>query len=107
MSRCLWEVLVPTVSNTGRPFRTRHHRVWDKKVRAIAGGLTLIKPVSGQWVAPCGTLFSERMIPVRVACTAKQMEQIADWVAKHYLQLAVMYWKVSDEVVIKHYGDKS
>jgi len=45
----LWEVLVPTVRRVGgRPYRTRFHRVWDAKVRALTGGLTILTPVKGQ-----------------------------------------------------------
>ncbi|WP_424863022.1 hypothetical protein [Streptomyces sp. MMS24-I29] len=40
----LWENLVPTVSNSGRPFSVRHHRQWDATVARIAGGLTLVQP---------------------------------------------------------------
>jgi hypothetical protein len=44
------------------------------------------------------------MIPVRIACTQDQIETIADWTAKYYEQQAVMYYRVSDYVVIKQYG---
>jgi hypothetical protein len=100
----LYELLVPTVRNDGRPFRTRYHRVWDAKVRAITGGLTILPPAKGQWVSPQGELFAERMIPVRIACTAEQIDKIADMTAKYYDQHAVLFYKVSDEVRIKHYG---
>lgn len=102
----LYEILVPTVRNNGRPFRLRHHRVFDKWVRKLCGGLTIFQPAKGQWLAPDGTVFSERMIPVRIACSREQIERIADFVAKHYEQLAVMYWLVSSEVAIKHYKQK-
>lgn len=99
----LYEILVPCVRNDGTPIRTRFHRVWDSKVRGIAGGLTVLSPAKGQWIAPCGTLFAERMIPVRIACSASQMEEIADLTARHYEQLAVMYYRVSDLVRVRHY----
>lgn len=97
---------MPTVRNGGKPFSLRYHRVWDKKVRAFAGGLTVMAPALGQWEAPCGTLFRERMLPVCVACTAEQIEAIADITAKHYEQLAVMYFRVSDGVSVRHYDPK-
>lgn len=102
---CLWEILVPTEKrlHPGKYYTTRYHRVWDAKVRAIAGGLTIIHPVKGHWISPSGELFQERMIPVRIACTYQQIDQIADITAKYYDQLAVMYYKVSDCVVIKNY----
>jgi hypothetical protein len=99
----LYEILVPTVRNDGKPFRTRYHRVWDKKVRAISGGLTIISPIKGQWISPAGKLFSERMIPVRIMCNREQIEVIADMTADYYDQQAIMFYRVSDEVVIKHY----
>ncbi len=103
----LYEILVPTKSNKGKPFRTRYHRVWDKKVRTISGGLTIIPPIKGEWVADCGTLFRERMIPVRIACTQEQIEEIADMTAKYYDQQAIMYYLISNQVIIKKYGKKS
>lgn len=103
----LWEVLVPTVRNSGKPFRTRHHRVWDLRVRRITGGLTILQPARGQWVSPQGTLFQERMIPVRIAATRKQIDQVIKITMQHYDQLAVMAYKVSDEVLIVHREEKS
>ena len=99
----LWEVLVPTIRNNGRPFRTRFHKVWDKKVREITGGLTIHGPVKGQWVSKDGELFAERMIPVRIMCNEDQINTIADMTAKYYEQKAVMFMKISDDVRIKHY----
>lgn len=99
----LYEILVPTISNEGEPFRTRYHRVWDKKVREITGGLTVIPPIRGQWISAGGDLFQERMIPVRIACTEEQINKIADITAKYYSQLAVMFYLVSEQVTIKNY----
>lgn len=97
----IWEILVPTVRNNGRPFRTRYHRVWDEKVRSITGGLTIIQPTKGQWISPEGKLFVERMIPVRIACTRKQIETIIDLSLTYYDQDAIFAYKVSDEVIIR------
>ena len=98
----LWEVLVPTARNDGRPIRTRFHRVWDAKVRAITGGLTIMPVARGQWVSPAGDLYAERVIPVRVAATREQVERIVDLTIDHYEQLAVMAYRVADEVIIRH-----
>jgi hypothetical protein len=100
----LYELLVPTVRNDGRPIRTRFHRVWDAKVRAITGGLTILAPAKGQWLSPQGELFAERMIPVRISCTDEQIEKIADMTAAYYEQHAVLFYQVSANVRIKHYG---
>lgn len=35
----LWEILVATVSNSGRPFTVRRHSQWDAMVKQSAGGL--------------------------------------------------------------------
>lgn len=97
----LWEVLVPTQKNNGKPIRTRYHRVWDAKVREITGGLTVLPVAKGQWVSGDGELFSERMIPVRIACTEEQIQKIIDMTIKYYDQLAVMAYRISDKVIIK------
>jgi hypothetical protein len=99
----LWEILVPTIMR-GKPIHTRYHRVWDAKVRNISGGLTILKPVKGQWVYQ-GDLHDERMIPVRIRCTAEQIEKISDITADYYEQKAIMYYAISDTVVVKHYDD--
>jgi hypothetical protein len=99
----LYEILVPTVSNEGKPFRTRYHRVWDEKVRQITGGLTVLSPVKGYWTATSDTVYREKMIPVRIACNINQIQQIADMTAKYYNQKAIMYYLISTHVIIKNY----
>lgn len=98
----LWEILVPTIRNDGRPFRVRYHRVWDAKVRAMSGGLTIMPVAKGQWVSPDGALFMERMIPVRIIATREQIEKIVNMTIKYYDQLAVLAYKISDEVILKY-----
>lgn len=131
---CMWEILVPTEKRQ-RPappnpadfnpmgdgpsyesayerwkiscsYTTRYHRVWDEKVRAITGGLTIMQPAKGQWVSPSGELYQERMIPVRIVATRDQIEQIVDLTLTYYDQLAVLCYKVSDEVIMRHVCDK-
>lgn len=97
-----WEILVPTQSNEGTPYRVRYHRVWDAKVRAITHGLTIYLPAKGQWLAPDGVLHIERMIPVGILCTRKQIEDIIDMTMKYYNQKAVLAYKVSSEYILKH-----
>ena len=99
----LYEILVPTQTNAGKPIRTRQHREWDSRVRRIAGGLTVFAPAKGQWVCPAGELFQERMIPVRIMCSADEIEDIAFITAMFYEQQAVMFYRVSDEVKVNHY----
>lgn len=102
----LWEILVPTVMDD-KPIRTRFHRVWDSKVRAISNGLTILTPVKGQWISTNGNLFIERMIPVRIACTLSQIGEIASLTAKYYKQEAVMYYRISDFVVVRNFKEDS
>lgn len=99
----MWEILVPTVRmSDGKPYRTRYHRVWDTKVRAISGGLTILSPAKGQWVARDGELFVERMIPVRIMCTEEQIDAIIKMTIKYYDQLAVLAYRLSDNVKLVH-----
>lgn len=95
----LWEILVPCQWNTGKPVRTRHHKEWDKQVRKIANGLTIMKPAKGQWTHQ-GAVFEERMIPVRIACDLLQITRIARMTMQHYKQLAVFAYRVSDMCLI-------
>lgn len=86
-----------------KPIKTKYHKVWDKKVRKITNGLTILTPAKGHWLSPHGELFVERMIPVRVFCTEEQMNMIADLTAKYYNQQAIMFYEVSNNVIIKNY----
>ena len=98
----LWEILVPTVRNDGRPFRTRYHRVWDAKVRELSGGLTIMPVAKGQWVAPDGKLFLERMIPVRIIATREQIDAIVKMTIGYYDQLAVLAYRISEVVILQY-----
>jgi hypothetical protein len=73
--KCLWEILVPTMRNDGRPIRLRFHKVWDAK---------------------------ERMIPVRIIATRTEMDKIIDMSLKYYEQLVILAYKVSEEVILRH-----
>lgn len=96
----MWEILVPTIRNDGRPIRTRFHRVWDAKVRSISGGLTILKPAKGQWVSEeTETLYIERMIPVRIACTRDEIIAIAEFSKTYYEQEKMLVYKIADEVL--------
>lgn len=102
IEKFLWEILVPTVSNAGKPFRTRYHRVWDAKVQEISGGLTILNPTTkGRWVSPDGTLFAERMIPVRCLATREEINRIIDFTLTYYDQKAVLAYVVSYEFIMK------
>lgn len=99
--RDLWEILVPTVRNDSRPYRTRYHRVWDSKVRDISGGLTIMTPVKGQWISAQNELFVERMIPVRIIATRDEMDKIIDMSMEYYDQLAILAYKIGTDVILR------
>lgn len=99
----LYEILIPVKSNSGKRFTRAHNEKWDKTVTAIAGGLTKMPVVQGQWLDG-GVLYSEPMTPVRIVSTAAKISKIADFTARHYRQLAVMTYKLSSAVTIKSYA---
>ena len=101
VKKALFEILVPTMRNDGRPIRTRFHKVWDAKVRDISGGLTIMPVAKGQWLFK-DELFQERMIPVRIIATRSEMDKIIDMTLKYYEQLAILAYKVSEEVILRH-----
>lgn len=103
-NKFLWEILIPTQDNDGKPFRARYHRVWDAKVREITGGLTILTPARGQWISMTNELFIERMIPVRIYCSEEEINLISDIAAKYYRQKAMMFYCISQKVNIKHYA---
>ena len=105
--KSLWEILVPTHSNNGAEYAMSHHHAWDDYVRGISGGLTILKTSKGQWLDETGRLFSEKMIPVRVACTESDIDQIIKYTLSHYEQKAVIAYEVSTKVKIVHEDDSA
>ena len=102
--------MVPCQFNDGKPVRTKHHREWDRQVQKITGGLTILPPGRGKWVDENGDEYFERMIPVQIIATDEQIKEIANRTAKHYNQIAVMYYHLSNEAFIirnKEYKDDS
>ena len=93
----LWEILVPNFLD-GKKLDLPFHWAWDKEVKKISGGLTVLKPVKGRWTNDGGNAVHEQMIPVRIACTKQQINEIAKFTLEYYKQDAVMYYKVSNEV---------
>ncbi len=104
----MWNILVPADKPKHFPgkkrwFSIKHHRLWDKKVAAISGGLTIFQPAKGTWISREGEKFEEKVIPVWVSCSREQIEKIMDMTARHYGQLAVLAYQVSDTVLLKYY----
>ncbi len=105
----LWEILVPTLmGDTEKPVRTKHHRQWDRYVRALSNGLTVLRAARGQWLCPkSNELIEERMIPVRVACSEKDMEKIIQFTIGHYRQKVVMAYLISNKVLMVEANDET
>jgi len=93
----LYEILIPVTNNDKRAFSRVHHKVWEKVVRESTGGLSVCPTIEGQWVNK-GTVYVERMRPVRIACNARVMRRLAEAAKRHYHQLSVMYYPVSADV---------
>lgn len=105
-SKFLWEILVPCVRNDGRPFRLRYHKIWDEKVKAISGGLTVMKPARGQWIDPeTNDEYHDRTIPVRFIADMDQMDKIVNMTCIYYEQLAILCYRISDYVVLRSIED--
>lgn len=101
--KCLWQIMVPCNYNDGRPVKTRHHREWDRQVRKITNGLTILPPSKGQWIDESdGKLYVDRMIPVNLIATEEDMETVAKITMRHYDQLAVMFFKLSEHAIIRY-----
>ncbi len=99
IKKSLYEILVPTkFEDTQKPVSTRHHRKWDEYVRPFSGGLTILKPARGQWISK-GQLYEDRMIPVRLLLDATDLKLILKFTKKHYRQIAILAYKISDEVI--------
>lgn len=97
----MWEILVPA-SNKQLEFTYEHHKAWDQFVISVSGGITIMRTARGQWVSPDNVIFKDRMIPVRIKCTRKQINRIINFTISHYQQEAVLAYKVSDEVILKN-----
>jgi hypothetical protein len=68
--------------------------------KKISGGLTILKTGKGQWISPDGRTFHDKMIPVRVYCTEKEMNNLIQFTIQHYQQEAVMAYEISRNVKI-------
>jgi hypothetical protein len=98
----MWEILVPASGDKDKEFTYEHHKAWDEFVKNLTGGVTVMKTAKGQWVNPIGKLYLDRMIPCRIICTKEQITKIIDFTIKHYNQEAVLAFKFSDTVILRH-----
>ena len=102
----LWEILVPASNNTDQKFTYEQHKEWDAFVKKVTGGVTVMKTAKGQWVSPTGKLYIDRMIPCRIVCDEQQISEIIDFTIKHYNQEAVLAYRISTNVILRHKTEK-
>jgi len=98
----LWEILVPASNNKDLKFTYEHHKEWDEFVKNLTGGVTIKRTAKGEWVSPTGTIYVDRMIPCRIVCTEDQISDIIDFTIEHYKQEAVLAYRISTNVILRH-----
>lgn len=65
----------------------------------LTGGMTIASPAMGKWDSPDGERFVEKMIPVKIACTRKDIMNIGEMTKNFYGQQQIMISKLSSEVI--------
>jgi len=98
--KCLWEILVPVHwpdNNEFIPIVT--HQSWDIVVREISKGMTILRSAIGEW-QDGDTIVRERMIPVRLLATRKQLMKILEFTKEFYRQKTVMAYKLSKDIIM-------
>lgn len=100
-AKSVWEILVPTISRTGKTFTYEHHKEWDAYVRKISGGVTIHRPAKGEWVNDNEVLVTERVIPCRLICSRVWMDEIVDFTLLHYDQDAVRAFAIAETFILK------
>jgi hypothetical protein len=96
----MYEILVPA-SSKEQKFTIEHHRAWDAFVTNITGGLTISRCTKGTWFdRESGEVIKDRMIPVKIACTRKQIKEIMNFTLEHYAQIEVIAYPISQEVMV-------
>ncbi|OFZ60720.1 MAG: hypothetical protein A2381_15220 [Bdellovibrionales bacterium RIFOXYB1_FULL_37_110] len=101
MKLIMWRILVPAYGRQ-ESFSYEHYKAWVNYVHSIAGGFTVSQGVKGQWTSPDGIIFRDRMIPVDILCSRKQIKKIIDFTLVHYKQKAVLAYKISEEAIIRY-----
>lgn len=97
----LWEILVPFNDNDGKKVPNG-----ATQEVGLVRSLDCWRPVhlqdgQGQWLADDVTYF-DRVIPVRIMCTEKQIETIMHYSLTFYNQKAVFCYLVSENVKVLH-----
>ncbi len=107
MNKELWEILVPASNNKDQKFSFKHHKEWDAFVKKTTGGVTIMKTAKGQWISPTGKIYIDRMISCRIVCIEHQISEIIDFTIEHYNQEAVLAYRISTNVILRHKEEKN
>lgn len=87
-----FDVILKTCENNfdrGWIFTTKHHRIFYKFILNLSKGYSVLNELEGVWQNEKGTIYQEKMIPVRIACTDEQIKEIAEFAKAHYEQEAI------------------
>lgn len=101
--KSVWRIMVPEKDNHGRRFSNRRHRDWEQTVINISHGWTIHKPARGAWQEEMNERVQfEEMRPVDIICSAKEIKDIVEMTAHHYMQIEVLAYKLSDHIIDNH-----
>lgn len=87
-----FDVILKTCENNfdrGWLFTAKHHRIFYKFILNLSKGYSVLSELEGVWQNEKGTIYQEKMIPVRIACTDEQIKEIAEFAKTHYEQEAI------------------
>lgn len=101
----LYEILIPKTFQDGTKISLVYHQAWDEFVMSFSGGVTIFRPVVGKWMHD-GKMYSEEMIPVRFICRESDLKEILDFTLRHYAQICIMVYRLSDKVTF-YYGKQN
>lgn len=93
----LYEILLPLTFNSGKKISKDHHQQFYTYVLNFSSGLTISKPLKGYWYNN-KKLETEDVIFIRFTSTESEMLDIANFAKKHYLQKAIMCYRLSEDV---------
>jgi hypothetical protein len=97
--RSLWNILIPCADNSGRKFPLFVRRMWNEQVRRMTDGMSIMQAITGEWRNPeNGRIVREKMIPVSLLMTQREIAELAQFTRTLFKQNCVMYYRVSSEV---------
>ena len=101
----LWEILVPVANNEGALFPEDHHESFRRILRELPGnnGTTKGPAGDGDWKdRDSGTVYAEKMIPIRFRACRADAERMAAHARKFYDQIEVMAYRIApgNDVII-------